>query len=50
MPGFRTGVPRATRRSRARKRSGAYRSSPTISITYLIDAAAALKRRIDATP
>jgi hypothetical protein len=50
MPGSITRGPRATRRSPARRRSRAYRARQTMKITYLIEAAAALKRRIEATP
>jgi hypothetical protein len=44
MPGSRTSVPRA------RRRSGAYRASQTMTITYLIEPDPALKRLVEATP
>jgi hypothetical protein len=44
MPGSRTSVPRA------RRRSGAYRASQTMTITYLIAPDPALKRLVEATP
>jgi hypothetical protein len=50
MPGPIRRVPRATRRWPARRRSGAYRARQTMKLTYLFEAAAALKRRIEATP
>jgi hypothetical protein len=51
MPGWRTSVPRGKRRSPATRRWGGYRSSQTsMSIRYLMIEAAALKRRIEATP
>jgi hypothetical protein len=44
MPGSRTSVPRARRRSPATRRSG------TMTITYLIAPDPALKRLVEATP
>jgi hypothetical protein len=50
MPNSKTRVPRATRRSRARKRPGAYRDRPNVKVTYLFDADPAFKRLVEATP
>jgi hypothetical protein len=50
MPRSRTRVPHATRRSLARRRSGAYRASPTLTITYQTPPDPAFKRLVEATP